>query len=200
MEKLRNAFLAGLFALVPFSVSVWILFSLTKWLENILGPLFKNVLKGAYIPGLGLIALILIILLVGYIASSFVGRRFLKYLSDGLEQVPLFQKLYLTVKGISDSVFSAQHQQLFESVVMVPFPHPGCQTVGFVTAAPKELGPGQVGVFVPTVPNISTGFYLLYSRKDVNFLDMPVQEGLKLVISAGISSRVEKENKTDKNS
>jgi uncharacterized membrane protein len=200
MERLRNVFLAGLFALVPFSVSVWILFSLTRWLENILGPLFKHILKGVYIPGLGFIVLILIVLLVGYIASNFVGKRVLKYFSDLLEQVPLFNKLYLAVKGISDSVFNAQNQQLFESVVLVPFPYAGAQTIAFVTSTPKELGPDLVGVFVPNPPNPTNGFYIIYSKKDVKFLDMPVREGMKLVISVGISSRVKKDDETDKNS
>ncbi len=196
MDKLRRVFLTGLLVLVPISVSIWILFLLTRGLENILGPLFKNVLKESYIPGLGIVSLLLVILLFGYLADNFIGKRFMKYLSSLLERVPFFNKIYLTVKGISDSVFSSQHQKFFEAVVMVPFPHPGCQTVAFVTAVPKELGPDQVGVFVPTPPNIANGFYLIYPKKDVKFLDMSVQEGIKLVISIGISSRGKKNNET----
>ncbi|MFH2069080.1 MAG: DUF502 domain-containing protein [Candidatus Omnitrophota bacterium] len=196
MDKLRRVFLTGLLALVPISVSVWIIFSLTRWLESILGPIFKNFLKESYVPGIGIISLLLIILLIGYLTGNFVGNRFMKYLSGLLEKLPLFNKIYLTIKGISDSVFSAHHQKFFEAVVMVPFPHPGCQSIAFITAAPKELGPDQVGVFVPTVPNISTGFYLIYPKKDVKFLDMPVQEGIKLVLSIGISSRGKKNDET----
>ena len=196
MDKLRRVFLTGLLALVPISVSVWVLFSLTRWLENILGPLFKNVLKESYIPGIGIISLILIILLVGYVAGNFIGKRFLHYLSGLLEKLPLFNKLYLTIKELSDSVFNAQYSKFFEAVAMVPFPHPGCQTIAFVTAVPKELGPDQVGVFVPTPPNIANGFYLIYPKKDVKFLDMSVQEGIKLVISIGIYSRGKKNHET----
>jgi len=198
MDKLRQIFLAGLLALVPISVSIWVLFSLTKWLENIMGPLFKNVLKESYIPGMGIISLLLIILLVGYVASNSLGNHLVKSVSDRLEKVPLFNKLYLTIKGISDPVFSAQYSKFFESVVMVPFPYPGCQTIAFVTAVPKELGPDQVGVFVPTPPNIANGFYLIYPKKDVKFLDMPVHEGIKLVLSIGVSSRSKKNDKADK--
>jgi len=122
----------------------------------------------------------------------------MKYLSGLLEKLPLFNKIYLTVKGISDSVFGGQHQKFFEAVVMAPFPYPGCQTIAFVTAVPKELGPEQVGVFVPTVPNISTGFYLIYSKKDVKFLDISVQEGIKLALSIGISSRGKKNDEAKK--
>ena len=198
MDRLRRVFLTGLLALVPISVSIWVLFSLTRWLENILGPLFKNVLREFYIPGLGIISLFLIILLTGYVAGNFVGKRLMKYLSGLLEKLPLFNKIYLTVKGISDSVFNAQHQKFFEAVVLVPFPYPGCQTIAFVTAVPKELGLDQVGVFVPTPPNIANGFYLIYLKKDVTFLDMSVQEGIKLVLSIGISSRAKQGNETDK--
>jgi len=198
MDKFRRFFLAGLLALVPISVSVWVLFFLTRWLENILGPLFKNVLKDSYIPGMGIIALLLIVLLVGYVADNPLGKRLIKSVSDRLEKVPLFNKLYLTIKGISDPVFSAQYSKFFESVVMVPFPYLGCQTIAFVTAVPKELGPDQVGVFVPTPPNIANGFYLIYPKKDVKFLDMSVHEGIKLVLSIGISSRPKKNDKADK--
>ena len=198
MDKLRRVFLTGLLVLVPISVSVWILFSLTQWLESILGPLFKNVLKESYVPGLGIISLLLILLLVGYAAGNLIGNRFMRYLSGLLEKLPVFNKIYLTVKGISDSVFSAQHQKFFEAVVMVPFPHPGCQAIAFVTAVPEELDQDQVGVFVPTVPNISTGFYLIYPKKDVKVLDMPVPEGIKLVLSIGISSRGKKNDETGK--
>ena len=198
MDKLRRAFLAGLLALVPISVSIWVLFFLIRWLENIMGPLFNNVLKESYIPGMGIIALLLIVLLVGYVAVNPIGKRLVKSVSDRLEKVPLFNKLYLTIKGISDPVFSAQYSKFFESVVMVPFPYPGCQTIAFVTAVPKELGPDQVGVFVPTPPNIANGFYLIYSKKDVKFLDMSVHEGIKLVLSIGISSRPKKNDKADK--
>lgn len=198
MDKLRRVFLSGLLALVPISVSIWILFLLTRWLESILGTLFKNVLRESYIPGLGIVSLLLIILLVGYLANNLIGKRLMKYLSGLLEKLPLFNKIYLTVKGISDSVFNAQHQKFFESVVMVPFPHPGSQTIAFVTAVPEELGPDQVGVFVPTPPNIANGFYLIYPKKDVKFLDMSVQEGIKLVLSIGISSRSKNNGKPDK--
>ena len=191
MDKLRRVFLTGLLVLVPISVSVWVLFLLARELENILGPLFKNVLKESYVPGVGIASLVLIILLVGYLADNFIGKRLVKYLSGLLERLPLFNKIYLTVKGISDSFFGARRQKFFKSVVAVPFPHPGCQTIGFVTAVPKELGQGQVGVFVPTVPNISTGFYLVYPQKDVRFLNISVQEGIKLVLSIGIASRGE---------
>lgn len=198
MDRLRRVFLTGLLSLVPVSVSVWILFFLTRWLESILGPLFKNILKESYVPGVGIISLLLIILLVGYVASNFVGKRLMKYLSGLLEKVPLFNKIYMTVKGISDSVFGAQRQKFFEAVVLVPFPHPGAKTIAFVTEVPKELGPDQVGVFVPTPPNIANGFYLIYPKKDVKFLDMSVQEGIKLVLSIGISSRAKQGNETDK--
>ena len=198
MDKFRRFLLAGLLALVPISLSVWVLFFLTRWLENILGPLFKNVLKESYIPGMGIISLLLIVLLVGYVASNSLGNHLVKSVSDRLEKVPLFNKLYLTIKGISDPVFSAQYSKFFESVVMVPFPYPGCQTIAFVTAVPKELGPDQVGVFVPTPPNIANGFYLIYPKKDVKFLDMSVHEGIKLVLSIGISSRPKKHVKADK--
>ena len=198
MDKLRRVFLTGLLALVPVYVSVLVLFSTTQWLENRLGPFFKNVLKESYVPGLGIVSLILLILLVGYVASNLIGNRFMKYLSGLLEKLPFFNKIYLTIKGISDSVFSTQHQKFFEAVVMVPFPYPGCQTIAFVTAAPKELGPGQLGVFVPTVPNIFTGFYLIYPKQDVKFLDISVQEGIKLVLSIGISSRGKKNDETGK--
>ncbi len=189
MERLRRTFITGLLVLVPITVSVWVLFRLTRFLENILGPLFKNFLKESYVPGVGIVSLVLIIFLVGYLANNFFGRRFLHFLERMLGKIPLFNRIYLTIKGISDSVLGQERQRFFEGVALVPFPNEGSQTIGFITAVPQYLGPDYVGVFVPTPPNIANGFYLIYPKKDVRFLDISVQEGIKLVLSIGLSSR-----------
>ena len=194
MGTLKRVFLTGLLVLVPIAISLWVLFQLTLFLENILGTLFKNVLKESYVPGIGIVSLLLLILIVGFVTDNLVGRRFLRWFNHLMEKVPLFNKVYHTVKGISDSIFGEGHHKFFEAVVMVPFPKDGTRTIGFVTAVPKEVGEGQVGVFIPTVPNITTGFYLIFPKEDVQFLDMPIEEGIKLVISVGISARSKNED------
>ena len=200
MGTLKRVFLTGLLVLVPIAISIWVLFRLTLFLESILGTLFKSALKESYVPGIGIVSLFLLIFIVGFVTSNIVGRRFLRWFNHLMEKVPLFNKIYHTIKGISDSLFGEGRRQFFEAVVMVPFPKDGTRTIGFVTGVPKEAGEGQVGVFIPTVPNITTGFYLIFPREDVRFLDMSVEEGIKLVISAGISARAKNEDdkgKTD---
>lgn len=187
LQNLQRIFLTGLFIMAPVAISVWVLAILVRFMENLLGPLLRNLLDETYIPGIGFVSLILLILLLGFVASNILGRRFLKNLQQFLEKVPLFNKIYLTVRGISDEILGGEQQRAFKSVVLIPFPSPGIRTVGFITAAPAEAGPGMVGVFVPTVPNITTGFYLIYPESEVQPTTLTIEEGIRLVISAGLS-------------
>ena len=189
MAYLRRIFLTGLVILVPVSISCVILYQLARFLDGILSPLFLRILKESYVRGTGIIALIVLILITGIIGSNLFGRRFVQRLNRFLEGVPLFNKLYATVKGISDSVLVVGKRKMFNGVALVPFPRTETRTIGFITSVPPELGKDLVGVFIPTPPNIVGGFYLIYEEKDIVRLNMSVQDALKLVISIGISSK-----------
>lgn len=188
MNTLKRFFVTGLLVLLPVSLSIWILIRLGLFLENILAPLFKNVLEETYRPGLGVVSLVLIILLVGFLASNFLGRKILERFHRGFEKLPLFNRVYLMIKGISDSVLG-ENKSFFYGVALVPFPNEDTLTIGFITAVSLESEERYIGVFVPTTPNITTGFYLMFPREKVKTLDITVEEGLKQVLSFGITGR-----------
>jgi uncharacterized membrane protein len=192
MHSLKRAFIAGLIFIIPFSLSLWILFRIFVIFENILGIFLKRHLPAFYVPGIGLFLLFLIIILAGFLADNFLGKKILSMLEKLFETLPLLNKIYSFIKGISQSLFKGK-KSAFKGTVKVDF-FGGAKTIGFITG--ESPIKGYVSVFVPTVPNISTGFYLLLPEGSIEKLDMSVEEALKLVISFGIFGP---ENGSDKN-
>jgi len=185
MKNLRRYFVAGLLFLIPTTISVWIIIKIFFWLDGILGNLISRRMPMEYRHGIGFFVLILLILLVGILAENFFGKKLLRGVECFLESIPFFNKMYLFIRGIMENV-SRKPEKSFTGVVKVKFAGDS-YTVGFVTGAFDVIdGKEYLSVFVPTVPNPTTGFYLIYPRESVEFLDIGIEEGLKLVVSAGI--------------
>ncbi|HDD65012.1 MAG TPA: DUF502 domain-containing protein [Firmicutes bacterium] len=185
MKNLKRYFISGLIFIIPVSLSIWILFKITIFLEGIVGGFLKKYIPGIYTPGIGLISLILLILIVGILAHNFVGRRILYFTEKFLTLIPFFNKIYIFIKGIVQNIFE-ERKKVFKEAVEVEF-IPGFYTVGFVTDE-RESPDGKklLSIFVPTVPNISTGFYVIVPEEKVKRLDMSIEDALKYVISMGI--------------
>jgi len=195
MKSLRRYFVTGLVVLIPVAVTIWILWKLSFLLEGILGRIFLKYLPQFYTPGLGVVSLLLIILFVGALASNFLGKRLLGFSEGLLAKIPLFNKIYFSVKGISDAILKKKKGP-FNGVALVKLSH-GMQTLAFITSSAreeiqKENTEKLVSLFIPTVPNISTGFYCLMPEKNLKRLDLSVEEALKLMLSLGLSGQKEK--------
>jgi len=198
MKSLRRYFVTGLVVLIPVALTIWILWKLSFLLEGILGRIFLKYLPQFYTQGLGFVSLLLIILLVGALASNFLGRRLLGFSEGLLAKIPLFNKIYLSVKGISDAILKKKKGP-FNGVALVEVFH-GIQTLAFITSPAreeiqKENTEKLMSLFIPTVPNISTGFYCVMPEKDLKRLDLSVEEALKLMLSLGLSGQKEKNEK-----
>ena len=198
MKSLRRYFVTGLVVLIPVAVTIWVLWKLSFLLEGILGRIFLKYLPQFYTPGLGVVSLLLIILFVGALASNFLGKRLLGFSEGVLAKIPLFNKIYLSVKGISDAILK-KRKGPFNGVALVKLSH-GMQTLAFITSPAreeiqKENSEKLVGLFIPTVPNISTGFYCLMPEKSLKRLDLSVEEALKLMLSLGLSGQKEETKK-----
>lgn len=192
MHSLKRAFIAGIIFTVPISLSAWIMFRTIIFFENILGVVFKKYLPALYTPGIGVILLVIIILSIGFLANNFLGKKLLLIFERVFQKMPLLNKIYMFIKGISQSLLYGKNMAFKESVKIQFFS--GTYTIGFITKQSDRNG--FVSVFVPTVPNISTGFYLLVPENKIEKLDIPVEEALKMVISLGM---FEPENGADKN-
>ena len=142
------------------------------------------------IPGLGVLALLLMLLVVGFFAAGLIGRMVFRLGESLIDRVPVVRSVYGALKQIFETVF-ADSSSSFREVVLVEYPRRGLWAVGFITGRTKgevrdRIDRDLVNVFLPTTPNPTSGFLLFVPREDLVHLDMSVEEGIKMVISAGI--------------
>jgi uncharacterized membrane protein len=187
-RRFRNYFLAGLIVLLPVVVTVFVLWRLFFALDHILGRFIERYL-GFPIPGIGLVALILMIVGIGAIASNIFGRRLIGAAEGLIERIPILRWIYRTTKQLF-SILLQEQSTSFRKVVLVTFPCEGSYSMAFQTSdsagvVEDVMGRRMVTVFVPTTPNPTSGYFLLIPEEDVTPLDMSVNEGLRYIISAG---------------
>jgi uncharacterized membrane protein len=195
MHTLRRYFVAGLLVWIPLGITLWVLALLVDMMDQSLLLLPKDyqtfVVWGLRIHGLGIVLTLAIVLATGALAANFFGRRVLEFGHGILGRIPIVRSIYGGVKQISDTLFSPEGKA-FRRAVLVRYPHAGAWTVALVTGVPqhevaKHLGADQVSVFVPTTPNITSGFFLIVPRADTIELDMTVDAALKYIISMGVA-------------
>ena len=193
--KLRDYLLTGLLALGPTAITLWIFVKLLNAVDQLLGQYLKfSALGGQRIPGLGLAATLLLLILVGWIVSLLGGwiggRSLLSMWEHLLTRIPGVGILYGSTKSIGQAIVSHRHE-VFQQVVLVPWPSPGIYRVGFVAARPsadvsERLGQDMEVVFVPHTPNPASGFVHYVPRAAVVYLDWTVEDALRVIISGGV--------------
>jgi uncharacterized membrane protein len=189
---LRRYLFTGLLVLLPVVVTAFVLWRLFFALDDILGH-FVETYTGRSLPGVGLIALVALIMGIGAVASNILGSRAINFGERLVTRVPLMGWIYATTKQLFSTILE-ERSQSFRRVVLVSYPHKGTYSIAFLTSEWPEaldsgLGKGFITVFLPTTPNPTSGFLLIVPVDEVIPLDMTVDEGLKLVISAGALSR-----------
>ncbi len=194
--KLRQYFIAGLAIMFPVFITLWVMKILFRVSDGFLGDIINNYLYEEYgyrIPGLGLLIMVSLILLAGYLTNKVFARRFFPVLERWMMKFPLVRNIYPSAKQLSKFFFSETSKAKFSRAVLIPWPHQECYTLGFIMNEEitsdcfKDNGKYYT-VFVPTVPNPLTGFISLYKEKDAILLDMQVDEALKIIISGGVIS------------
>ena len=204
MTTLRRYFVAGLLVWIPLGITLWVLKLLVDMMDQSLLLLpadYQNfAIWGIRIHGLGIILTLAIVLATGALAANFFGRRVLEFGHGILGRIPIVRSIYGGVKQISDTLFSPEGKA-FRRAVLVRYPHPGSWTVALVTGTPQHevariLGADQISVFVPTTPNITSGFFLIIPRSETIELDMTVDAALKYIISMGVAEPAMRETKT----
>ena len=189
LKHLRNYFLTGLFVLLPIVITVKLLLWGFDQADSILGKLFLKYFKIA-VPGLGLATLLALITLTGIFARNYLGRKSIELGDRLIKKIPILNAVYGTTKQITEG-FSKTDKNVFRKMVLVEYPRLGIYSPGFLTGD----SPGEVllktdtkllSVFIPTVPNPTTGFLIFVPEKAVILLDMSVEDGFKLILSAGV--------------
>ena len=188
-KKLQTTFLTGLFVIIPLVVSVALLFWFFQKLDSLFSPLIGGVARMiqpdiAHIPGTGILAGMVIILLVGFLARNVVGERILTALDTFINRIPWYRTIYSTVKQLTDA-FSPNNIRSFKEVVLVPYPMEGSQAIGFRTGTVERNGRMLAVVFVPT-NHIYFGDVLFFPEEEAVQLDIPVEMAVRIIVSAGI--------------
>ncbi len=194
MSALRKWFFAGLLVVLPLAITVWVLQWILGTLDQTLlilpGGWQPDRLIGVHIPGLGVLLALAILLVVGAVASNFLGRRLLGWGDKALHRIPVVRSIYSGVKQVSDTLFS-ENGNAFRTAVLLEWPRPGVWTIGFVTGAPggdvpNHLPGEYLSVYVPTTPNPTGGYFVMLRKSDCIELRMTVDEALRYVISMGV--------------
>ena len=184
-EQARKRIIAGILVWVPIVITFLVLRYLFNSLDGILSPLIKHFV-GFKIPGLGIIAALLLLYATGVAASLYLGDRLIKLGDRILDQVPIVKNIYQATKQFLQTITSAGKMQ-FKRVVIAKYPHPGLRAIGFVTGSSKNPeGQTFLHVFIPSTPNPTSGMLELIREAEVEETKLSVEEGLKLVISGGI--------------
>jgi len=187
---LKVRFLAGIFVTLPVFVTAWILWIFWSKIDDFFAPMYFQMLGGRVVPGLGFLTAVAIILAMGTIARNVVGRKVLAWGDAVLLRVPIFRMLYPSIKMLIDA-FSPERRGSFKAVVLVQHPREGAWAFGFVTSEVSleaENGKGEmVTVFVPT-NNLYLGDIVMVPRLDVIFTGLSVEEGLRVILSAGTAT------------
>lgn len=191
--SLKRYFLTGLLVITPIWGTVLILKTLFVTVDSILGDMLaKVVTPGYYVPGLGILTLVLLIFITGLLAANFIGGQIVKLWEEFLHRVPVVRGIYSTLKSMMD-ILSFTEREKYNRVVLIQFPKNGHYCFAFVTGVTRgELQDIStdplVNVYVPTSPNPTSGYFLLVPEKEVVPLDISVEEAMKLIVSGGLYS------------
>ena len=187
-RHIKKYFITGLLVIIPIWGTYLVLSTLLKFLEGFLGSFLQNF--GYYIPGMGILSLLLLILIIGTFATNFIGKKVVAAWEKILSRLPLVNNIYSVFKHIVDTV-SIQGKENFSRVVLVEFPQDGVYSIGFVTGVTtgevQEMTQERViNVFMPHSPLPTTGFFIFVPEKSVIPLSMSVEDGMKMIVSGGL--------------
>jgi len=188
VKHLKGTFIAGLFVVIPIGITIFILSFLFNFTDGILGSYLDSlfsIITGheLHVPGLGIITGAVVIYLAGLLATNVLGHQLLKLGDNLLSRIPLVNSIYSSSKQLI-KVFR-EGKSSYRRAVFVEWPRAGVKAVGFVTAEVERNGERLVVVYVPTMPNPTSGFALFFREEDVVDSGMTVEEAVKFVVSGG---------------
>ena len=195
-SRIRNYFLTGLVVAGPLAVTVWLIWSIVRWVDDVVRPIIPPLYRPETylpwpIPGTGLVLAFLVLTLLGFLTANLVGRTLVGWGEGLLSRMPIVRPIYKTMKQIFEALFSKSGSS-FRQVALVEFPAPGMWSLVFLSQPPSaevagKLPQGEhVSAFMPCTPNPTTGFFFYVLRKDLIVLDITVENAMTLLISAGM--------------
>ncbi len=210
MSRIRTYFLTGFIITAPLVITAYLIWTLVEWVDSWVIPYIPAVYNPDnylpfHVPGFGLLAALILITVVGFLTANFIGKSIVTWGEGLLGRMPVVRNLYNGLKQIFETVLSDQSAS-FQEVGLVQYPRPGLWAVVFIATETrgevdqvlKSKKVETVSVFLPTTPNPTSGFLLFVPKKDILRLKMSVEEGAKLVISAGLVAPSDNQEKLQK--
>ncbi len=195
----RRNLLTGLLVIGPLGISIWVLYHLFLWIDHLLWERLRlSFLHEGGIPGVGFVFILLIVYLTGLFTANYIGGRVVRAWERLLLRIPLFNKVYLAAKQVGEAFLSPNRASAFRGVALLEFPRKGVHVIVFevnspagaivprpAAGEPPDPGEAIVAVFMPTVPNPTTGNLLFVARRELLPLTLSMEDALKMVISGG---------------
>ncbi len=190
----KKYFLAGFAVFVPIALTLYIIKVVVFKLDaifRVVPPKFQpDTYLPFHVPGLGLIATLILILIVGFLAKNFFGRRLVHWIESIFKNIPFVSGIYNAISQFIVALFSDK-DDVFRQAALVEFPRKGIYSLGYIVGTSDPglfpgLGPEYIKMFIPTTPNITTGFFVIVERSQVTPIDVNPQEAFKIIISAGV--------------
>lgn len=209
MKELKKYFITGLFILGPVFLTFYIVKELFFFTDNLLRDQIVKYFSGfieldTSLYGVGVLTIIIILVIVGWLTQYYIGKKLLAISEAVLDRIPIVNRILKMLRQISDAFFSGQ-KDVFKKAVLIEYPRKGIYSIAFYTGENSRIrddiiehpnmGQGDyelseknelISIFLPTTPNPTSGFLLFLPKKDVVFLDMKIEDALKLVISGGV--------------
>ena len=190
--RLRNYFFTGVVVLIPIGFTLYLSKFLINFSANLVpAGLNPNTYLPYAIPGLEIFLTVIFITFIGGLSLSFLGKKFLQIVDDLFKRIPILRTIYSALGQMTDSFRNQEGSK--KSVVLIEYPRKDTWAVGFATKENKgeindKTNKELINVFVPTTPNPTSGFLLMFPKKDLIYLDMTFEEASKFIVSAGTSN------------
>jgi uncharacterized membrane protein len=192
--RLRRYLFSGLAVVVPLFITFYLILIIFQLSNRFAGRYINDFLErkyGFFVPGLGLVALVMVIMVIGALVSNFVGKKIFTVAERFFYKAPLIANIYPSAKKLSNFLFSEEQQKKFKKVVLAEYPAPGSYSIGFMTNEGVEefnekTGKHLVTVLVPLSPMPYSGLLLMLPKNKLTEIDMTVNEAIKLVLSGGV--------------
>jgi len=190
--RLRNNFIAGVVALIPIGITLYLTLFVVKVSTNLIP---KEINPNSYlpfdVPGLEIIIALILITFIGWISLSFLGRKFFELFNNILKKIPILRTIYSAIGQMTETFTNNEKDK--SSVVLLEYPRKGVWAVGFATKEnqgmiSKKVNEELVNVFLPTTPNPTSGFLLMLPKKELIYLDVTFEQASKFIVSAGTSN------------
>lgn len=195
MQRFRGYLLAGIIVIAPISITIYLTYIFLTFVDSQVAKMLPKDWHDIYdsyvtLPGVGLLIAIVFFIVVGWLATNILGRFFIRMAEYVVDRMPIIRTLYNAIKQIFETIMASQ-SDAFREPVMMEYPRKGIWSIGFVTGRSKGevqrlTDDETINVFIPTTPNPTSGYLLFVPKKDLIYLNMTVEQAIKLVVSAGI--------------